>query len=155
MLIFTEKLLWYSWKPWKTWKFSPANLSSFTVPALGVWMWCPLEHIKGLEENKDFSRRTLSWIVVVLMAITGTNRVSEQQALNLRFQHFKTNRVLFKSPSLTKKGQLAAPLKKCSLLVSLRTGVVLKAVWNPDRIMQENYPKRQHHCFHHMLSHTT
>ena len=31
MLIFTEKLSRYSWKPWKTWKFSPANLSPFTV----------------------------------------------------------------------------------------------------------------------------
>ena len=91
-------------------------------------MWCPLEHIKGLEENKDFSRRTLSWIVVVLMAIKGTNRISEQQALNLCFQYFMTNRVLFKSPSLTKKRQLAAPLKEYSLLVSLRTGVVLKAI---------------------------
>ena len=30
-LIFMEKLLQYSWKPWKTRKFSPANLSPFTV----------------------------------------------------------------------------------------------------------------------------
>lgn len=71
-------------------------------------------------ENKNLSRKSLSCKLVVLMAITGANRISELQALDLRFWIFKTNRVLLKLASITKKRQLGAPLKEF-LPVSLRT----------------------------------
>lgn len=72
-----------------------------------------LKHIKNLGENKNLSRKILSCKLVVLMAITSANRISELQALDLRFRYYKTNGVLFRLASLTKKRQLGAPLKEC------------------------------------------
>ena len=47
------------------------------------------------------------------MALTSANRLSELQALDLRFRYYKQNGVLFKLASLTKKRQLGASLKEC------------------------------------------
>ena len=72
-----------------------------------------LEHIKELGENKNLSLKTLSCKLVVLMALTSANRVSEIHALDLRFRYYKSDGVLFKLASLTKKRQLGSSLKEC------------------------------------------
>ena len=72
-----------------------------------------LEHLKQLGENKGLSLKILSGKLVVLMTLTSANRLSELQALDLRFCYCKHNGVLFKLASLTKKRQLGATLKDC------------------------------------------
>ena len=72
-----------------------------------------LEHIKELGENKNLSLKTLSCKLVVLMALTSANGVSELHALDLRFRYYKSDGVLFKLASLTKKRQLGSSLKEC------------------------------------------
>ena len=72
-----------------------------------------LEHIKRLGENKEISLKTLSFKLVVLMALIRASRVSELQALDLRFRYYKPDGVLFRLASLTKKRHLGAALKEC------------------------------------------
>jgi len=45
------------------------------------------------------------------MSLTSASRVSELQALDLRFRQYTVNGVVFKLASLTKKCQTGAPLK--------------------------------------------
>ena len=78
-----------------------------------IHMWdvnLVLEHLQKLGGNK---LTTLSFKLVVLMALTSANRVSELQVLDLQFCNYKHNGILFKLASLTRKNQLGASLKEC------------------------------------------
>ena len=50
----------------------------------------------------------------MLMPLITASRVSELQALDLRFRKYTQNGVVFRLTSLTKKHQAAAPLKEVS-----------------------------------------
>ena len=73
-----------------------------------------LDHIAQLGDNKDLSLKQLSLKLVMLMSLTRASRVSELQALDLRFRQYTVNGVVFKLASLTKKRQAGAPLKEVS-----------------------------------------
>jgi len=71
-----------------------------------------VDYISQMGENKDLSLKDLSSKLLTLMALTSASRVSELQALDLRFHYYKPNGVLFKLATLTKKRQLGASLKE-------------------------------------------
>ena len=60
-----------------------------------------LDHIVQLGENKDLSLKQLSLKVGdAYMSLTSASRVSELQALDLRFCQYTVNEVVFKLASL-------------------------------------------------------
>jgi len=71
-----------------------------------------VDYVARLGENKDLSLKDLSSKLLILMALTCASCVSELQALDLHFRHYKPNGVLFKLATLTKECQLGAPLKE-------------------------------------------
>jgi len=71
-----------------------------------------LNHIAHLGNNRDLSLKQLSFKLLMLMSLTSASRVSELQALDLRFRRYTTDGVVFKLASLTKKRQAGASLKE-------------------------------------------
>jgi len=71
-----------------------------------------LNHIAHLGNNRDLSLKQLSFKLLMLMSLTSASRVSELQALDLRFCRYTTDGVVFKLASLTKKCQAGASLKE-------------------------------------------
>lgn len=61
-----------------------------------------LDYIAQLGENIELSLKQLSLKLLMLMSLVSANRVSELQALDLRFRCYKPSGVLFKLASLTK-----------------------------------------------------
>ena len=73
-----------------------------------------LDYIKQLGDNGSLSLKLLSQKLVMLMSLASASRVSELQALDLRFRQYTVDGVVFKLSSLTKKRQTGAPLKELS-----------------------------------------
>ena len=71
-----------------------------------------LRHTTELGENKDLPLKRLSMKLAMLMTLASASRVSELQALDLRFRQYKPDGVEFKLASLTKKHQVGASLKE-------------------------------------------
>lgn len=69
-----------------------------------------LIYITQLRENKNLSLKHLTLKFAMLMSLTTASRVSEMQALDLRFRQYTQNGVVFRLGSLTKKHQARAPL---------------------------------------------
>ena len=72
------------------------------------------EFVISLGANEQLSIKHLSQKLALLMALVEASRMSELQALDLRFRVFKPDGVLFKLPSLTKKRNLGLPPKELS-----------------------------------------
>lgn len=72
-----------------------------------------LDYIAQLGENIELSLKQLSLKLLMLMSLVSANRVSELQALDLRFHCYKPSGVLFKLASLTKRRQTGAAPKEC------------------------------------------
>ena len=69
-----------------------------------------VKHLKELGSNDDLSVKILSGTVDGFLS-----RISELQALDLRFRYFKPEGVLFRLASSTKKRKVGPPLKECFL----------------------------------------
>ena len=67
-----------------------------------------------LGENKNLSLKHLTLKLAMLMSLTTASRLSELQALDLRFHQYAQNGVVLRLASLTKKRQAGAPLKEVS-----------------------------------------
>ena len=66
-------------------------------------------YLSSLGYNNALSLKQLSHKLAILMAVVGANRVSELQALDLRFRLHRPDGIHFKLPSLGKKITVGAP----------------------------------------------
>ena len=70
------------------------------------------EHLKALGENSSLTFKQLSQKLALLMALVGASRVSELQALDLRYHSYRPEGVVFQFPTLGKKRVVGAPPKE-------------------------------------------
>ena len=68
-----------------------------------------IQYFSSLGDNAALSLKQLSHKLATLMALVGANRVSELQALDLRFRLYRPDGVHFQLPSLGKKRTVGAP----------------------------------------------
>lgn len=71
-----------------------------------------LSYLVSLGENSQLSLKQLSQKLVILMAQVQASRSSELHALDVRFQVYKPDGVVFTLPTLTKKRKVSAPAKE-------------------------------------------
>ena len=70
------------------------------------------KYLSSLGDNGAMSLKQLSYKLAILMALVGASRVSELQALDLRFRLHRPDGILFELPSLGKKRTVGAPPKQ-------------------------------------------
>lgn len=70
------------------------------------------EYLKGLGENSSLTLKQLSQKLALLMALVEASRVSELQALDLRYRSYRPEGVVFQLPTLGKKRVAGAPPKE-------------------------------------------
>ena len=70
------------------------------------------KYLSSLGDNTVLSLKQLSYKLAILMALVGAGRVSELQALDLRFQLYRPDGILFELPLLGKKRTVGAPPKQ-------------------------------------------
>ena len=70
------------------------------------------EHLKALGENSSLTLKQLSQKLALLMALVKASRVSELQALDLRYHSYRPKGVVFQFPTLGKKRVVGAPPKE-------------------------------------------
>jgi len=71
-----------------------------------------IKYLQSLGENDSLSLKALTQKLALLMALVGANRVSELQALDLRYRTYKPEGVCFQLPTLGKKRKAGAPPKQ-------------------------------------------
>ena len=71
-----------------------------------------IRYFQSLGENEVLTLKQLSQKLVLLMAIVEASRVSELQALDLRYRSYHPEGVLFQLPTLGKKRIVGAPPKQ-------------------------------------------
>ena len=69
-------------------------------------------YLSSFGDNTRLSLEQLSYKLAILMALVGASRVSELQALDLRFRIYRPEGILFELPSLGKKRTVGAPPKQ-------------------------------------------
>ena len=72
---------------------------------LDIMTW----YLSSLEDNTTLSLKQLSHKLAILMALVGASRVSELQALDLRFRLYRPDGNHFELPCLGKKRTVGAP----------------------------------------------
>ena len=70
-----------------------------------------IKYLQSLGENDTLLLKTLTQKLALLMALVGANRVSELQALDLRYRTYRPEGVCFQLPTLSKKRKAGAPPK--------------------------------------------
>ena len=68
-----------------------------------------IKYFQSLGENDTLPLKTLTQKLTLLMALVGANRVSELQALDLRYRSYSPEGVCFQLPTLSKKRRAGAP----------------------------------------------
>jgi len=71
-----------------------------------------IKYLQSLGENDSLSLKALTQKLALLMACVGANRVSELQALDLRYRTYRPEGVCFQLPTLGKKRKAGAPPKQ-------------------------------------------
>ena len=71
-----------------------------------------IKYLQAFGENDALSLKTLTQKLALLMALVGANRVSELQALDLRYRTYRPDGVCFQLPTLGKKRKAGAPPKQ-------------------------------------------
>lgn len=71
-----------------------------------------IKYLQSLGENETLPLKTLTQKLALLMALVGANKVSELQALDLRYQFYQPERACFQMPTLSKKRTAGAPPKQ-------------------------------------------
>ena len=70
-----------------------------------------IKYFQSLGENSSLTLKMLSQKLALLMALVEANRVSELQALDLRYRSYRPEGVSFQLPTLVKKRKTGAPTK--------------------------------------------
>ena len=71
-----------------------------------------IRYLQSLGENAALPLKTLTQKLALLMALVGANRVSELQALDLRYWVYRPEGVSFQLLTLSKKRKAGAPPKQ-------------------------------------------
>jgi len=71
-----------------------------------------IRYLQSLGENNTLPLKTLTQRLALLMALVGANRVSELQALELRYCIYRPEGVSFRLPTLGKKRKAGDPPKQ-------------------------------------------
>ena len=71
-----------------------------------------IKYLQSLGENDTLLLKTLTQKLALLMALVGANRVSELQALDLRYWTYRPEGVCFQLLTLSKKRKAGAPPKQ-------------------------------------------
>ena len=90
--------------------------------------WRSYQVFPVLGENTTLTLKMLSQKLALLMALERANRISELQALDLRYRSYRPEGVTFRLPTLVKRRKMGAP--PSYLLLELSHMVVSYALWN-------------------------
>jgi len=71
-----------------------------------------IKYLQSFGENDSLSLKALTQKLALLMALVGANRVSELQALDLRYRTYTPEGVCLQLPTLGKKRKAGAPPKQ-------------------------------------------
>ena len=71
-----------------------------------------VQHLKSMGQNDSLALKQLTQKLALLMALVEASRVSELQALDLRYRLYRPERVVFQLPTLGKKRVVGAPPKE-------------------------------------------
>ena len=71
-----------------------------------------IRYLKTMGENDTLSLKQLSQKLALLMALVDASRISELQALDLRYRSYRPEGVVFHMPTLSKKRIVGAPPKQ-------------------------------------------
>ena len=71
-----------------------------------------IRYFQSLAKNDTLTLKQLSQKLVLLMALVEASKVSELQVLNLRYQSYHLEGILFQLPTLGKKRTVGAPPKQ-------------------------------------------